>query len=373
LPTDAHARFLGTRRFSALDGLRAVSVLAVIWHHTASTTNGFLSRGYLGVDMFFAISGFLITTLLLRERQLTGQISLKKFYLRRTLRIFPIYYLVLATYVVLVLLTRGHTPEAREFFHNLPAFATYTSNWFVDLEADRNVTFYFAWSLATEEQFYLLWPPVLVLLLTWRHGRIPLAVATLLLLVGLQVYSARANDGEGLGWRVLSSLAIPILLGAAMALTLHRPRGFQAVGPILLRKGTAPILTVTLLACTAMNVPTEVLQILMVALVSALCVREDTWIHPLLQLRPLVFVGGISYGMYLMHMLASNAVQPLIGSDHGVALFIVASLAVIVVAYLSFRFVEKPILAAKRRFEVVGTRPVDDSPTGSGNLGVDRS
>ena len=93
-------RFVETRHFPALDGLRGLSILAVIWHHAVDPAGIW---GYFGVSLFFAISGFLITTLLLRERAATGRISLRNFYMRRTLRIFPLYYAVVALYVVVVL------------------------------------------------------------------------------------------------------------------------------------------------------------------------------------------------------------------------------------------------------------------------------
>jgi peptidoglycan/LPS O-acetylase OafA/YrhL len=88
-----------------LDGLRCLSIAAVIWHHAGGTRHsGLLFRGHHGVSLFFAISGFLITTLLLRERVRNGQVSLGRFYGRRTLRIFPLYYAVIALYVALVYL-----------------------------------------------------------------------------------------------------------------------------------------------------------------------------------------------------------------------------------------------------------------------------
>ena len=125
--SDPRDRFLQTSYFPSLDGLLAVSIVAVVWHHAAGHRQGILGRGFLGVEHFFAISGFLITTLLLRERERTGTISLPSFYVRRTLRIFPLYYAVLALYVGLVALTAATTPAGAQFFANLPAFATYTS------------------------------------------------------------------------------------------------------------------------------------------------------------------------------------------------------------------------------------------------------
>src|SRR5678816_1344035 len=89
--------YLGLERFPSLDGLRALSIVPVIWHHsTPRQLEGVLGKGPLGVHLFFAISGFLITTLLLRERRATGAISIAGFYARRSLRIFPLYYAVLA-------------------------------------------------------------------------------------------------------------------------------------------------------------------------------------------------------------------------------------------------------------------------------------
>ena len=171
-------RFVAIRRFGALDGLRAMSAIAVVWEHSmvtpipSSTHKGLhgVHLGFMGVNLFFAISGFLITSLLLRERTGSGGISLRKFYARRALRIFPLYYALLLVHIVLVAAIRRHSPEGIRFFHALPAYATYTCNW---LAPGDHVPFAFAWSLATEEQFYLLWPPLLVATLTiggWKRS-----------------------------------------------------------------------------------------------------------------------------------------------------------------------------------------------------------
>lgn len=173
----AHEVYLACSRFSSLDGLRAVSITAVIWAHTGSR-EGILGQGFHGVDLFFAISGFLITTLLLREHSARGRIDLRAFYIRRALRIFPLYYAALAVYALVWFLRYRGSPVGDRFVSQLPAFATYTTNWFVHLVPGEGVLFFHSWSLATEEQFYLLWPPALLPLLSLRRG---LLLATLAL------------------------------------------------------------------------------------------------------------------------------------------------------------------------------------------------
>src|SRR4051812_43977390 len=114
---DAHQTFLGTRSFGSLDGVRGLCILAVLWHHSGPASGIPLSqRGFLGVDMFFVLSGFLIVTLLLRERDRTGRISLRKFYARRTLRIFPIYYLLIFGLLFLYLVFRPESAGAKSYF-----------------------------------------------------------------------------------------------------------------------------------------------------------------------------------------------------------------------------------------------------------------
>src|SRR5215210_4095717 len=163
--------YRSTRFFASLDGVRCLSILAVIWHHCGwnKAPEGWavLSTGYLGVDLFFVISGFLITTLLLRERQDTGRISLRDFYIRRTLRIFPLYYTVIGLYVLTV--------------------------------------FVFGCSLATEEQFYLLWPTIEKAL---KGMAIPAIIGTVLL---VRTIVERTAPEAGLWASVILSIHPAIL------------------------------------------------------------------------------------------------------------------------------------------------------------------
>src|SRR5688500_8977594 len=121
-PAVSHDAFLRTRHFGSLDGVRCFSILAVVWHHTDHSWVGaaWAGRGFLGVDMFFVLSGFLIVTLILREKDRTGTISLKDFYVRRTLRIFPIYYGLLLVLAALYGISKPDDDDTRVLLDLLP-------------------------------------------------------------------------------------------------------------------------------------------------------------------------------------------------------------------------------------------------------------
>ena len=174
-----------------------------------------------------------ITTLLLRERSETGTISLKAFYLRRTLQIFPLYYGMLGLYVILVLLLERHSEAGAQFWRNLPFFATYTSNWFVPLTSDR-IIFFFAWSLATEEQFYLFWPWVI------RKGGVILPVAVMVVLLILQD-AALGSQGTSLAVTVLASISPYICAGSLAAIALHNAASFRWAWRVIGWPGTGDL------------------------------------------------------------------------------------------------------------------------------------
>ncbi len=166
-------------RLPGLDGLRGVAVLAVIGYHL--NLGNFLPAGFLGVDIFFTVSGFIITALLLQEHAQTGRIDFSAFYLRRARRLFPAALVMLLLLVPLTpLLQPAALPRLRE---DLPAAFLYLSNWwqivaqqsyFEAIEQPRLLQH--LWSLAVEEQYYLLWPLAALWLLN-RLGRTGLGVA----------------------------------------------------------------------------------------------------------------------------------------------------------------------------------------------------
>lgn len=344
--------YIRTKYFSCLDGLRCISVLAVIWHHTGSHSEDIVlsSRGFLGVDLFFAISGFLITTLLLRERDKIGDISLRSFYTRRTLRIFPLYYAVISIYVVsVVLFLDAEDPARKEFFINLPSFLTYTSNWFV--ENDGRVIFYFAWTLATEEQFYLVWPMVEKFLKGWRAVWLIVAYLILYAVVDHAVFVGQLS--ENLWVTILLSVSPALFGGVILAHLLHDRRSYALLESILGAQWSAPVILLSLLFVIEFSRNTAVVWTLMVLLVGAVVVKEANGLQWILKWRPVAYIGTISYGMYLFHMLSYNAlgkVLPVLGLDFSWIWFPATVALVTIVAGISFRYYESFFARIKSQY-----------------------
>ena len=336
-----HSKFLSQRRFGSLDGLRAISIIGVIWHHTAAAGMGapWANIGSQGVSLFFAISGFLITTLLLRERGRNGEIDLKAFYFRRMLRIFPLYYGVLLIYIIVVFLMERNSAVGQGFFNNIIYFATYTSNIFVPL--DGRVIFYFAWSLAAEEQFYIIWPLLLCLTVTLAKASVPLCFVFLACVMS-----------HVFGIKFLSEVPLAIVTSALLAIGLHSKKCFPLLQFILGRTWSSVAFGIALIVgLTVPVVPEFVLQILFTAFVGSCVIREDNHFAPLFLLKPVAYIGTISYGMYMLHMLCKNAVAKLANtlkfSVDGLEVFSLTLVAAIIAATLSFKYYESFFMKLK--------------------------
>ncbi len=346
-----HETFLGVTRFGALDGLRCLAVLPVVFHHaTPRPLEGVLGKGPLGVDLFFAISGFLITTLLLRERQRTGGVDVRGFYLRRTARIFPLYYAVLAlTAVRAGWFLPQDSPVRAHFFASLPAYATFTTTWFVDFGVPHPVLFAYSWSLAVEEQFYALWPWIV-------RGRRAAPWIACLALLTCALVGARLDLGAlaPTAQRVLSGLRPPLLMGALLACVLHHRESFRVAHLLLGRRASAP-LAFALLACAVASsrVPLLATHALVVLLVGACVVREDHGLAWALSLAPLRRVGEVSYGVYMLHLAAIAVAKALLGPARttwgsGVLVFTLALPIAVAAATVSHAQFERRFLRRAR-------------------------
>jgi peptidoglycan/LPS O-acetylase OafA/YrhL len=347
-----YLNFQKTKQFGSLDGLRCISILAVIWHHgPGQRMLGFGFRGMLGVHLFFAISGFLITTLLIREKEKNGHIAIKKFYARRILRIFPLYYTMLALYVA-ILLVIGRKGEDL-FFHALPSFITYTSNWFTREDV---IIFGFAWSLATEEQFYATWPWFERYLST-RRAFLVMALFTFAIIFW-HILHPGVNLSSPLYLRILSRFAPAILMGVLLAHILHERVGYAIAFKLFGYRWSSGAILIALLVLIALPAPRVVIYLFMALLVGSCVVREDHWLAPVLRTAFFVRIGIVSYGIYMIHNLVYDVLERIAGllgmrSFRGSIIeFVVCVGVTFAVASLSFRYYEGIFLKLKGRYSI---------------------
>lgn len=354
----AFADYAGRRHFAALDGLRFLSIFAVLFHHSPlvgpwADYSRLFGRGYLGVDLFFVISGFLITTLLLRERDRTGRISLSGFYKRRTLRILPLYLLVITAvggYYVLF----KHAPGAGEKW---PFYYLFLANFLVGDIPMLAPT----WSLSVEEQYYLLWPLMIIFL---PRRWLILSVIVFALFYLLSVLTGLAFHSWDIGplsFSIYKLTYVAILFGAGLALLLHRADSFGLLWRCLGGWWTSPLLLAALLAellvlpLDLRGWPYLLIHLTMAALLGSFIIREDTPLMPVLTFAPIVRIGTISYGIYLLHNLSLHAANVITGRMTGGAeanmpLFLLLFWGgAIILAEISFRFYERPFLALRHK------------------------
>lgn len=328
----------------ALDGLRAIAVAAIVLHHFFTPA---LPGGWAGADLFFVLSGYLITAVLQQERTASGHVSLKNFYIRRMLRLLPAFYLLLAFMLALTFCMAS--PAAG--LVSIAVSGAYLMNWVRAFDLVSPGLLGHTWTLATEEQFYLLWPLVVLrvpprLLVRGIPAALAGMIAWRLALVGDGAEVTRTYHG-------LDTHSEALLLGCLIAVLKARHPG-----PLLLR-GTAAIPAVFLMgfAATArIAAPfTQTAGLSLAAIMAAwliLAVIESDALKTALAARPLVFTGQISYGWYLWHYPLLNIGEQLAGGSGKIGL--ATKLAIMagsyLVAVLSWRLVEQPFLRLKQKF-----------------------
>ena len=352
----------------ALDGLRALSVIAVIFYHAGFS---WMHGGFFGVEVFFVVSGFLITSLLLDERDRTGHTNLPQFWLRRARRLLPALFAVLVAVAVWSVFA-GTDEQQSELRRDLPWAVFYSGNWG---QIVGDVPYYsgdppllrHVWSLAVEEQWYLLWPLAFVALRRSRLTKSGTAGVLVAISVSVMVWTyvlhgngpgntspiVWLDDTDRINFMYLSTVtrASGLVLGAAAAFVWRPWRSPAAVrsqgGWLLDGLGLLAVAMLGCIAAVATLTDGYVYQWLL-ALVTVLSLiavlvavhPAATWYRAILSWRPLVEIGKRSYGIYLWHWPIFVFADAYGGSVPRV----VAALAVTaVLSELCYRFVEMPV------------------------------
>jgi peptidoglycan/LPS O-acetylase OafA/YrhL len=282
----------------ALDGVRGVAIAIVVGFHAFHWP----ANGTLGVDLFFVLSGFLITALLLEEHQRSGTISLRQFYVRRARRLLPALFVVLGAYLVVFGVSGGSNALLAVL-----ASLFYVSNILAAISSNAVPgPLVHLWSLAQEEQFYLLWPPLLLLVLRARWH----VVRVLILLVAAAVayrlsLAASGASFNRIFWAPDTHLE-PLMIGCLFGVGFHLrriPRWLRSTSASSIALvSAAPIVVLAQLGRFVYLTPLLTVFSLAAGVLIVAAAREENVIARLLSWPPLVALGVMSYSLYLWHM-----------------------------------------------------------------------
>ena len=347
----------------ALDGLRAISILLVLTVHLrliAPHSKAFLPLGgFLGVDVFFVISGFLITSLLLAEHRQSGSISLRNFYYRRILRLFPALTAVLL-FACLVALVVGSFSALGLTNIRLASTVFYFANWIRAYEGTDTWFLFHFWSLSVEEQFYLLWPALLLFLLRQQVSRKNIFLIVLAMIVTSAVLKpVLFLTGSSINRIYYGSdtRADSVLIGCASALLLSfgfiRPNERAPLIAGSLARASAIVLVAFVCFAGDGFTPLYVGGLTLVSLCCAaiivyLILAPGGAVSGWLSSSPMQWMGKRSYGLYLWHWPMFEIARLLPNE----ALTVFAGIALtFLAALLSYRYIEVPFLRLKSSHE----------------------
>lgn len=363
-----------------LDGLRFFAFFMVYWSHALPTGTSawarllpagavdwalaFVRMGAWGVDLFFVLSSYLITELLLREREEHGRVDVGAFWIRRILRIWPLYFAFLAVVFTLVpRILNDHVPRGYAL-----AFLTFTANWAMASWGLVGSVAMPLWSVSVEEQFYLVWPVVARHLPARRLAVFSACLVPVGVLVRCLVLAAGSTTRAPAVWCNTLSRLDPIALGAILAVVLRgaRPRWSPAVARLVVGGAVTVLLLVARFELSgSLGALGGSLLYLAAALACAAAIAAVLALGSASAFaRPsLVYLGRISYGLYVFHLLGLRLAGLVGGGARSpVWLALLPPLGFVVTLLLaaaSFRWLERPFLRLKRRVTRTESAPID--------------
>lgn len=336
-----------------LDGLRAVAVMAVVAHHFPVLG---VTGGFLGVDLFLVLSGYLITALLLAEREDTGRIAIKDFWMRRVRRLIPAAALVIGT--VAIWITLIDTRFLRASWAVVLSSIGYVTNWYVlslptTWELGRFTPLEHMWSLALEEQFYLVWPMIMAGVLIVA-GRRSLAAGAAVGAIASSAWGIilflQSPDNARYVYFATDTRVAGLLVGCVLAVLAHPRRIVNWRAPLWVTL-IGPILLVLFVMTADVLIQAPLYFQGGIPLVAALSAGLIVFaiipgpLRTILALRPLRWLGERSYGVYLWHVPVIILLTPNLGVPmRHTAWMITWQVALtLALAAASYRFVELPI------------------------------
>jgi peptidoglycan/LPS O-acetylase OafA/YrhL len=365
-----------------LDGLRFYAFLGVFICHALPNEASFyrglhlpmpwlwagmVRSGGAGVDLFFALSAFLITSLVLKERQETGKISLKLFYIRRILRIWPLYFLVVALGILLAHTMSNHS-ISWFYEQSLPSYYVagyllFVSNWVYAVFGAAQSICAPLWTVSIEEQFYLIWPALMKV--SNRRGMIVAAMITFMLAMGSQAGVVLTGGNRGYIVFGSASRCESLALGVLLALCSHRLARPMTRGRFLLVASGLVGWVISSCWLSDRSGPADMPMVLGHMIVS---LGAGAILYGCLQCRGRIFTGDwvvrlgkVSYGLYMLHftglLLVATAIRP-VGRLELLASKALGFVMTLILAFASYRWIESPFLRLKERFSTVLSRPV---------------
>jgi peptidoglycan/LPS O-acetylase OafA/YrhL len=343
-----------------LDALRAIAALMVLFSHYFEELKGpVFSFGGNGVQIFFVISGFLITNILLSQKNNVQQPKIKlirNFIVKRALRLFPVYYILLTVLFLMSIVGGLWICGKGDIWH----YFTYTQNYLFFKKGWQTPLFNHTWSLAVEEQFYLFWP--FLILLIPRKAELPVLIGVLLTGFLAKIYFIDFYSGPGTV-KGITFLHFDTLGAGALLAYLHNYKKESIL--VFFEKIIDYLFIVTLAAALILTYNKindsfflPMLLMLMSFSLVFICSRNvKSVLDPLLELNILKRIGKISYGVYLYHKLIPFFFTFIYGKTgwppihNSVVLFILYFSITMVVATLSWKFLESPILRLKEKFD----------------------